>query len=41
MKFTLHRNPENRNQKIPYPAMQMAGLTDAEEQPFRLMQAVF
>lgn len=31
MKFVLHRNPENRNQKIPFPAMQMAGLADAEE----------
>ena len=31
MKFVLNRNPENRNQKIPFPAMQMAGLVDAEE----------
>lgn len=31
MKFVLNRNPENRNQKIPFPAMQMAGLTDAEQ----------
>ena len=31
MKFVLHRNPENRNQKIPFPAMQMAGLADAEQ----------
>ena len=31
MKFVLHRNPENRNQKIPFPAMQMSGLADAEE----------
>ena len=30
MKFVLNRNPENRNQKIPFPAMQMAGLADAE-----------
>ena len=29
MKFVLNRNPENRNQKIPFPAMQMAGLADA------------
>ena len=31
MKFVLYRNPENRNQKIPFPAMQMAGLADAEQ----------
>ena len=31
MKFVLHRNLENRNQKIPFPAMQIAGLADAEE----------
>lgn len=31
MKFVLHRNPENRNQKIPFPAMQMAELADAEQ----------
>ena len=31
MKFILNRNPENRNQKIPFPAMQIAGLADAEE----------
>ena len=31
MKFVLHRNPENRNQKIPFPAMQMAGLADAKQ----------
>lgn len=31
MKFVLHRNPENRNQKIPFPAMQVAGLADAEQ----------
>ena len=31
MKFVLNRNPENRNQKIPSPAMQMAGLADAEQ----------
>lgn len=31
MKFVLHRNPENRNQKVPFPAMQIAGLADAEE----------
>ena len=30
MKFVLNRNPENRNQKIPFPAMQMAGLADAK-----------
>lgn len=31
MKFVLNRNPENRNQKIPFPAMQMAGLADAKQ----------
>ena len=31
MKFVLHRNTENRNQKIPFPAMQVAGLADAEQ----------
>ncbi len=31
MKVVLNRNPENRNQKIPFPAMQMAGLADAEQ----------
>ena len=31
MKFVLHRNPENRNQKNPFPAMQMAELADAEQ----------
>lgn len=31
MKFTLHRNPENRSQKIPYPALQLSGLAEAEE----------
>ena len=31
MKFVLHRNPENRNQKVPFPALQIAGLADAEE----------
>ena len=31
MKFVLHRNLENRHQKIPFPAMQIAGLADAEE----------
>ena len=31
MKFVLHRNPENRNQKIPFPAMQVAELADAEQ----------
>ena len=30
MKFVLNRNPENRNQKIPFPAMHMAGLADAK-----------
>lgn len=31
MKFILNRNPENRTQKIPFPAMQIAGLESAEE----------
>ena len=31
MKFVLHRNTVNRNQKIPFPAMQVAGLADAEQ----------
>lgn len=31
MKFTLRRDPDNRSQKIPYPAMQLSGLADAEE----------
>ena len=31
MKFILYRNPENRAQKIPFPAMQAAELADAEE----------
>ena len=31
MKFVLHCNPENRNQKVPFPALQIAGLADAEE----------
>ena len=31
MKFVLNRNPENRNQKIPVPARQMAGLADAKQ----------
>ena len=31
MKFVLHRNTENRNQKIPFPAMRVAGLADAEQ----------
>ena len=31
MKFVLHRNPENRNQKVPFPALQIAGLADAED----------
>ena len=31
MKFILNHDPENRNQKIPYAAMQIAGLASAEE----------
>ena len=30
MKFTLHRKPDSKAQKIPFPAMQIAGLADAE-----------
>ena len=31
MKFTLNRDPENKTQKIPYPAMQLSSLADAQE----------
>ena len=31
MKFILNRNPENRKQNIPFPALQIAGLADADE----------
>ena len=31
MKFVLHRITVHRNQKIPFPAMQVAGLADAEQ----------
>ena len=31
MKFTLHRKPDSKVQKIPYAALQIAGLADAEE----------
>ena len=31
MKCYLHRDPSNKLQKIPYAAMQIAGLADAEE----------
>ena len=31
MKFTLHRNPDSKAQKLPFPAMQIAGLAGAEE----------
>ena len=31
MKFTLHRDPGNKLQKIPFPAMQVSGLADPEE----------
>ena len=31
MKFTLRRNPDSKAQKIPFPAMQIAGLAGAEE----------
>ena len=30
MKFTLHRKPDSKVQKIPYSALQIAGLADAE-----------
>lgn len=30
MKFTLHRKPDSKAQKIPYAALQIAGLADAE-----------
>ena len=31
MKLVVHRNPENRNQTIPFPAKQVAELADAEQ----------
>ena len=31
MKFILPRNPSNRCQKLPYPAMQISNLAEAEE----------
>lgn len=31
MKFALQRDPGNKLQKIPFPAMQVSGLADAEE----------
>ena len=31
MKFILHRDPDNRSQKIPYPALQISQLADANE----------
>lgn len=31
MKFYVHRDPSNKLQKIPYAAMQIAGLADREE----------
>lgn len=31
MKFTLHRKSDSKAQKIPYAALQIAGLADAEE----------
>ena len=31
MKFILHRDPENQSQKIPYPALQISQLADADE----------
>ena len=30
VKFTLQRDPKNKTQKIPYAAMQIAGLANAE-----------
>ena len=30
MKFTLHRKPDSKVQKIPYAALQITGLADAE-----------
>ena len=34
MQFKLYRNPTNKAQKIPYPAMQISGLAEAEELVF-------
>ena len=31
MKFYVHRDPSNKLQKIPYAAMQIAGLADRED----------
>ena len=31
MKLLLPRNPENRKQQIPYPAMEISNLANAEE----------
>lgn len=31
MRLILHRDTSNKLQKIPYPAMQISGLADAEE----------
>ena len=31
MKFILHRDPDNKIQKIPYAVLQVSALADAEE----------
>ena len=31
MKFKLHRDPNSTSQKVPFPAMQVSGLAEAEE----------
>ena len=31
MKFILYRDPQNRNQKIPFPAMEISGLANTDE----------
>ena len=35
MKFILHRDPENRSQTLPYPALQLSQLADADELPIQ------
>lgn len=41
MKFTLHRKPDSKAQKIPYAALQIAGLADAEALVLRAKMAAF
>lgn len=41
MKFYVHRDPSNKLQKIPYAAMQIAGLADRKILPSRLTRGAF